>query len=214
MTLLMSSIYELIEILFHFYQMTNNFFRLFKESCFIKHTPQTIYSPTLSPILSTAYSHSPSLVQSPTRPHFYPLKYDIPSRWKGAQAKHIKITSLDTELQMPLIEQCDEQVNAKELLKKIRNYLALKGHPVYGVMVPELVLKGRILGRGDGIKYNNRLNSTYRVQVGALHGLLEGPVMMSDLAPQTEGNEQLKDLIPVSIDNASGGEDTVRFRIQ
>ena len=41
----------------------------------------------------------------------------------------------------------------------------------------------------------------YRVQVGALQGLLEGPVMRSDLVPQTEGNEQLTDLVPVSIED-------------
>lgn len=194
--------------------MTNSFLQLFKESRFIKHTPQTIYSPSSSPISSTTYSHSPSLVQSPTRPPFYPLKYDIPSRWKGVSVKHIKITSLDTELQMPLIEQCDEQVNARELLKRIRNYLAVKGHPIYGALVQELVLKGRVLGRGDGRKHGNRMSGTYRVQVGALQGLLEGPVMMSDLAPQTEGNEQLKDLVPISIDSVGDAEEIVRFRIQ
>jgi hypothetical protein len=122
------------------------------------------------------------------------------------------MTALDTELQMPLMEQCDDQVNAKELVKKIKNYLRMKEHPLYGALIPHLVLKGRILGRGhDGSKGNG----LYKVQVGALHGFVEGVVMRSDLAQQGEGSERLRDVVPVSIEDASEVEGVViKFRIQ
>ena len=39
------------------------------------------------------------------------------------------MSALDTELQMPLMEQCDDQVNAKELVKKIKNLFEDEGAP-------------------------------------------------------------------------------------
>lgn len=123
------------------------------------------------------------------------------------------MTALDTELQMPLMEQCDDQVNANELLKKIRTYLRMREHPLYGALIPQLVLKGKILGRGHD---TNKANGLYKVQVDALQGFVEGLVMRSDLAQQGEGSEGLRDVVPVSIEDASEGNDgvVVKFKIQ